>query len=125
MIFQLYSDGTVVQFSNLDSLLGTKRHGQLWISSVPSLPQGLTNRFSDDLPDLAFHLSIIKLCTMKALARPLKALAKGIGQRVLSAHAYPDTGTGKSKDILNLLAIRGPTCHEGIPGIKSGSPDRA
>ena len=25
-IFQLYSDGTVVQFQNLDLLLGTQRH---------------------------------------------------------------------------------------------------
>ena len=25
--------------------------------------QGMTNRFSNDLPDLAFHLSVIKLCS--------------------------------------------------------------
>ena len=38
-IFQLYSDGTVVQFPNFDLLLGTQRHGQLGVFSVPSLPQ--------------------------------------------------------------------------------------
>ena len=38
-IFQLYSDGTVVQFPNFDLLPGTQRHGQLGVFSVPSLPQ--------------------------------------------------------------------------------------
>ena len=40
-IFQLYSDGTVVQFLNLDLLPGTHRHGQLGVFSmhVLSLPQ--------------------------------------------------------------------------------------
>ena len=38
-IFQLYSDGTVVQIPNLDLLLGTQRHGQLGVFSVPSLPR--------------------------------------------------------------------------------------
>ena len=37
-IFQLCSDGTVVQFPNFDLLPGTKRNGQLWVFSVPSLP---------------------------------------------------------------------------------------
>ena len=40
-IFQLYSEGTctVVQFPNFDLLPGTKRHGQLGVFSVPSLPR--------------------------------------------------------------------------------------
>ena len=38
-IFQLYRDGTVVQFPNFDLLPGTQRHGQLGVFSVPSLPQ--------------------------------------------------------------------------------------
>ena len=37
-IFQLYSDGTVVQFLNFDLLPGTQRHGQLEVLSVLSLP---------------------------------------------------------------------------------------
>ena len=40
----------------------------------------LTNRFSNDLPDLNFHLSIIKLYTIKLLAKPIKALGQGVGQ---------------------------------------------
>ena len=49
--------------------------------------QGLTNRFSydSDFSDLAFHLSIIKLRTIKPLARPMTALAQGVGQWDLSA----------------------------------------
>ena len=38
-IFQLYSDGTVVQFPSFDLLPGTQRHGQLGVFSVPSLPR--------------------------------------------------------------------------------------
>ena len=38
-IFQLYSDGIVVQFRNFDLLPGTQRHGQLGVFSVPSLPR--------------------------------------------------------------------------------------
>ena len=38
-IFQLYSDGAVVQFSNLDLLPGTQCLGQLGVFSVPSLPR--------------------------------------------------------------------------------------
>ena len=38
-IFQLYSDGTVVQFPNFDLLPGTQRHGQLGVFSMPSLPR--------------------------------------------------------------------------------------
>ena len=37
-IFQLYSDGTVVQFPYFDLLPGTQCHGQLGVFSVPSLP---------------------------------------------------------------------------------------
>ena len=59
VVFQLYSDGTVVQFPNLDLLPGTQRHGQLGVFTVPSLP---------------------------------------------------DTGTGMSEDVVNLLAIRELTC---------------
>ena len=36
---KIYSDGTVVQFPNLSLLPGTKRHDQLGIFNVPSLPQ--------------------------------------------------------------------------------------
>ena len=71
-IFQIYSDGTVVQFPNFDLLPGTQGHGQLGVFSVPS---------------------------------------------------QPDTGTGMSDDIFYLLAIRGPTCSEGMPGIEPGSSD--
>ena len=39
LIFQLYSDGTVVQFPNFDLLPDTERHGQLGFFSVPSLPR--------------------------------------------------------------------------------------
>ena len=52
----------------------------------------LTNRFWIYLPDLDFHLSIIKLCTIKPLARPMKALAQDVGQWDLSA---PEGITGK------------------------------
>ena len=38
-IFQLYSDGTAVQFQNFDLLSGTQHHGQLGVFSVPSLPR--------------------------------------------------------------------------------------
>ena len=38
-IFQLYSDGTDVQFPNFDLLPGTQRHGHLGVFSVPSLPR--------------------------------------------------------------------------------------
>ena len=38
-IFQLYSDGTDVQFPNFDLLLGIQSHGQLGVFSVSSLPQ--------------------------------------------------------------------------------------
>ena len=38
-IFQLYNDGTVVQFPNFDLLPGTQRNGQLGVFSVPSLPR--------------------------------------------------------------------------------------
>ena len=38
-IFQLYSDGTVVEFSNLDLLPGNQSHGHLGVFSVPSLPR--------------------------------------------------------------------------------------
>ena len=37
--FQLYSDGTVVQFPNFDLLPGTQRHWQLGVFSVPNLPR--------------------------------------------------------------------------------------
>ena len=37
VIFQLYSDGTDVQFPNFDLLPGTQCHGQLGVFSVPSL----------------------------------------------------------------------------------------
>ena len=72
-IFQLYSNRTVVKFHNLDLLPGTQSHGQLGVSSVPSL--------------------------------------------------YPDTGTGTSEDVFNLLAIKGPTRGDRMPGIEPGSPD--
>ena len=38
-------------------------------------------------------------------------------------HRLPDTGTGTSADVFNLLAIRGPTRGEGMPGIEPGSSD--
>ena len=38
-ILHLHSDGTVVQFPNLDLLPGTQRHRQLGVFSVPSLPR--------------------------------------------------------------------------------------
>ena len=38
VIFQRYSDGTVVQFPNLDLLPGTQCHGQLGGFNMPSLP---------------------------------------------------------------------------------------
>ena len=43
--------------------------------------QGPTNKFSNDLSDLDFSLSVItgKLCTRKPLARPSEALASGLG----------------------------------------------
>ena len=71
-IFQLYSDGTVVQFPNFDLLPGTQLHGQLGVFSVPSLPQ---------------H-----------------------GHRDVRRRFY-------------LLAIRGPTHGEDMPGIEPGSSD--
>ena len=55
------------------------------LKDVYSLIHGLANRFSFDLPNLAFHLSVIKLFTIKTLARPMKALVKGVGQWDLSA----------------------------------------
>ena len=50
-IFQLYSDGTVVQFSNLDLLPGTQCHGQLGVLSVLSLPN-MGTRTSEDVFNL-------------------------------------------------------------------------
>ena len=38
--------------------------------------QGLTNRFSNDSPELHFSLPAIKLCTRKPLARPRKELSR-------------------------------------------------
>ena len=38
-IFQLYTDGTDVQYQNFDLLPDTQRHGQLGVFSVPSLPR--------------------------------------------------------------------------------------
>ena len=38
-IFQLYSDGTDVQFPIFDLLSCTQRHGQLGVFSVPNLPR--------------------------------------------------------------------------------------
>ena len=52
------------------------------VNAFNVVSQELTNRFSYDLPDLVFHLSVIKLCTIKALARPMEALAQGVGQWV-------------------------------------------
>ena len=72
VIFQLYSDWTVVQFPNLDMLPGTQRHVQLGVFSVPSLPR---------------H------------------------------------GHWNVQRRLYLLAIRGPTHGEGMPGIEPGSTD--
>ena len=72
-IFQLYSDGTVVQFPNFDLLPGTQRHGQLGVFSV---------------------------------------------------RAYPDTGTGTSKDVFYLLSIRGPTRGE-VRVYWESNPDRS
>ena len=40
----------------------------------------------------------------------------------LTCRAYPDTGTGTSEDVFYLLAIRGPTCSEGKPGIDPDLP---
>ena len=47
VIFQLYSDRTVVQFPNLDLLLGTQCDGQLGDFSVPSLPDTGTRMSKD------------------------------------------------------------------------------
>ena len=47
--------------------------------------QGLTNRFSNNLSDLDFSLSIIKLRTRKPLADQGKHLPRGVGQWDLSA----------------------------------------
>ena len=49
--------------------------------------QQLTNSFSNALSDLDFHLSVIKICTTKPLARPIKALAQGVRQWDLLAPA--------------------------------------
>ena len=43
--------------------------------------------------------------------------------RVFSVPNLPDTGTGTSEDVFNILAIRGPTRGEGMPGIEPGSSD--
>ena len=42
---------------------------------------------------------------------------------VFSVPSLPDTGTGTSEDVFNLLAIRGPIHVEGKPGIEPGSSD--
>ena len=42
----------------------------------------------------------------------------------LVCQAYPDKGTGTSEDVLNILAIRGPTHEEGMPRIEHESSDR-
>ena len=54
--------------------------------------QGPTNRFSYDLHDLALRLSVIELCTIKSLARPIKALAMGVRHWDLSAPSGLDIG---------------------------------
>ena len=47
--------------------------------------QELTKTFSNDLSDLDFSLSVIKLCTRKPLTQPSVALAVGVGQLDLPA----------------------------------------
>ena len=42
---------------------------------------------------------------------------------VFSVSSLHWTGTGTSEDVFYLLAIRGPTRGEGMPGIEPGSPD--
>ena len=42
------------------------------VALLLSKGQGLTNRFSYDLPNLAFHLSIIKLWTIKVLVQGVR-----------------------------------------------------
>ena len=44
---------------------------------------------------------------------------------VLAWQVYPDAGTGRSEDVFNILAIRGPTRGEGMRGIEPGSSDPA
>ena len=47
--------------------------------------------FSNDLPNVDFHLSVIKLCTTKPLAQQMKALAQGVQQWDLSAFGKGNT----------------------------------
>ena len=58
VMFHLYSDGTVVQFRNLDLLPGTQCHGQLGVFSVQSLPDTSTGT-----PEDVFNLLAIRLPT--------------------------------------------------------------
>ena len=41
----------------------------------------------------------------------------------LACRTYPDTGTGTSEDVFNILAIRGPTRGDVMLGIEPGSSD--
>ena len=59
--------------------------GRLWSMIQQAKFVVLTNRFSNDLSDLDFSLSVIKLCRRKLLAWPREILAPSIGQQDLSA----------------------------------------
>ena len=80
-IFQLYSDGTVVQFPNFDLLLGTQRHGQLGVFSVPSLPRhgtSLTSLTSEGLNTVRVCRLSIPDLPIHSPARYLYATAAGL-----------------------------------------------
>ena len=56
-------------------------HQFIWNYCIHHYMQGLTNRFSNDLPDLEVHLSVIRLCT-KSLPPPMKALGRALGNGI-------------------------------------------
>ena len=101
-VFQLHSDGTVVQFSNLDLLPGTQRHGYLRVFSKPSPPRYVR---------LGYCFTPYQRLQLYNGA-PLVAFYDTLGiRRTYSRLKTPGVLTGsprygQSEDVFNLLVIR-------------------
>ena len=67
-----------------------------------ALLKGWQIDFSHDLPNLAFNLSIIKLCTTKPLARPIQRLPRASSSGI--CQPLPTISDGKSVNFHNQLS---------------------
>ena len=77
-----------IDFGNQRSMANVGCMGMLLpLLNGGTLP-GVTNRFSNDLSDLDFSLSVIKLCTRKPLARPREALASASSSGICQPLLY-------------------------------------